>query len=139
MVNNQAKVGGNFTVAPNTKNDDGKFNVTIFCHKNKIDLISTTLKIMKGHDVSNDPDLIIFETDQVEIMNTGHEELFFFGDGEILCRDKNFAISCHHKAIQVCKFNEEVIFNKMINLDESRRYEFADYRCHWLHRQGTDA
>ena len=71
-------------------------------------------------DVSDDPDLIIFETDKVEMMNTGSEELSFFGDGEILCRDKNFRISCHHKAIQVCKFNEEVIFNKMINLDESR-------------------
>ena len=120
MINNQSKVGGNFTVAPNTKNDDGQFNVTIFCHKNKLNLIATTLKIMNGVDVSSDPDLIIFETDQVEIMNTGSEELAFFGDGEILCRDKNFKISCEHKAVQVCKFNEDVIFNKMINLDETR-------------------
>ena len=119
MVNNQAKVAGNFTVAPKTRNDDGKFNVTIFCHKNKLDLITTTVKIMNGGDVSDDTDLIIFETDQVEIINTGHEELSFFGDGEILCRDNNFRISCYHQALQVCRFNEEVIFNKMINLDEA--------------------
>lgn len=120
MVNNQAQVGGNFTVAPHTKNDDGKFNVTIFCHKNKLNLISTTLKIMNGVDVSNDSDLIIFETDKLEIMNTGSEELAFFGDGEILCREKNFAIECHPNALHVCKFNEETFFNNMINLDESR-------------------
>ena len=118
MINNQKKVGGNFTVAPDTVNDDGKFNVTIFCHKNKLDLIQVTLKIMRGDDVSSDPNLIIFETDQLEIMNLENKNISFFGDGEILCRDRNFLIQCHHKAIQVCKFNEEAILEKMINIDE---------------------
>lgn len=36
LINNQAVIGGKFKVAPDTRNDDGKFNVTSFI---KINLI----------------------------------------------------------------------------------------------------
>ena len=118
MINNQKKVGGNFTVAPNTENSDGIFNVTVFCHKKKIDLIKTTLKIMNGEEVDDDPHLIIFETRKLDITVIGRDEVAFFGDGEILSRDKSFSVTCEHKAIEVCRFNDNPILNKIINLDE---------------------
>ena len=66
------------------------FNVTIFCHQSKLDLINVTLKIMRGEDVSADPNLIVFETDQVDVTNIGEEEIAFFGDGEIFVETKHF-------------------------------------------------
>ena len=53
-------------------------------------------------------------------MHLGDENLSFFGDGEILCRDRNFSIDCHPSALKVCRFNEKTIFNKVINSDEVR-------------------
>ena len=66
------------------------FNVTIFCHQSKLDLINVTLKIMRGEDVSADPNLIVFETDQVDVTNIGEEEIAFLAMARILCRDKHF-------------------------------------------------
>ena len=118
MINNQSKVGGNFTVAPKTKNDDGKFNVTIFCHQQKIDLLKTTYKIMRGEDVSGDKELISFETSHVELMSLSGNKIPFFGDGEILCVSQNFKIECIPQAVNVCRYNEKAILNKVINTQE---------------------
>ena len=62
MINNQSVLGKNFIVAPGTKNNDGKFNVTIFKHKNKFSLIQAVLKIGLGKKDLSDKDLISFET-----------------------------------------------------------------------------
>ncbi len=40
LINNQPTLGGKFHVAPKTINSDGKFNVTIFKHQNKKDLLN---------------------------------------------------------------------------------------------------
>jgi diacylglycerol kinase (ATP) len=84
MINNQPKIGGNFSIAPQTRNNDGKFNVTIFTHKNKKDLIEASTMMMRGKYPHNDKELISFETDCVDITNLGDEQLTFFGDGEVL-------------------------------------------------------
>ena len=48
LVNNQSTLAGSFIVAPETHNDDGSFNVSLFTHTNKKDLIKALLELSKG-------------------------------------------------------------------------------------------
>ncbi len=116
MINNQAKIGGNFLVAPNTKNDDGKFNVTILTHTNRADLMNTTLKMYRGEVVENDPSLISFETDKINIMSLD-EELVYFGDGEILAKGQNFEIESVPNALNVCSYDNNLIYCNSLSLE----------------------
>ncbi|MCB9091855.1 MAG: NAD(+)/NADH kinase [Halobacteriovoraceae bacterium] len=117
LINNQRSLGKNFHVAPKTKNDDGKFNVTIFKHKNKKDFMEVALKFRLGFYPENDPNLISFETDRVEIMNTANYPLRFFGDGDILLEDKNFSINLSGQKQEVCFHDENNDYNKTYKLD----------------------
>lgn len=93
LINNQKAIGKKFIVAPNTKNNDGKFNVTILTHRDKTRLISALIKMRMGKDFSKDEDIISFETDQINIMNLKKGPIKFFGDGEYLSEDNHFNIS----------------------------------------------
>ncbi len=117
MINNQPKIGGNFLIAPQTKNNDGKFNVTLFTHKNKLDLIRTTLKMLQGEYPKDDPELVSFETDELDITALG-EDITFFGDGEVLCRGRSFVVKCIPQSLNVSSYNNNLLYCPAMSLDQ---------------------
>lgn len=118
LVNNQEFIGGKFCVAPHTRNDDGKFNVTVFLHKNKIDLMKSTLMMMAGRYPHNDKNLISFETDKLTINALDGKPLNFFGDGEIFPESEILNISLAHQALEVCTYRGESLLCTSYALDE---------------------
>ncbi len=110
LINNQEYIGGKFRVAPATRNDDGKFNVTLFLHKNKIDLMKCTLQMLQGVYPKNDPELISFETDRLTINAIDNNPLEFFGDGETFSPSKTLDINIRIKALEVCGDKTEVLY-----------------------------
>lgn len=104
LVNNQALIGGKFNVAPHTRNDDGKINITLFLHQNKIDLMKCTLMMMTGRYPKNDPNLVSFETDKLTINSLDGKPIEFFGDGEIFAPHDILDISVAHQALEVCTY-----------------------------------
>lgn len=83
LINNQPVVGGAFEVAPGTKNNDGTFNITIFKHENRLEMISAFLKILSGNIPKDDPNFVSFETTEARIeLLDDVKGLKFFGDGE---------------------------------------------------------
>lgn len=109
LINNQRKLGGKFLVAPQTKNDDGLFNVTIFLHENKIDFLKSASLFLMGKYPKNDKKIIQFETDKLDLMSLNNEKLKFFGDGEIFEPQNEFSISIKPKALEVFTENDEMI------------------------------
>ncbi len=105
MVNNQARIGGKFLVAPNTKNNDGYFNVLIFKHTSRLKLALTILKINLGIDVSGDEDLIAFETNELVLNVIRGKAVKFLGDGEILEDSESFSVSVLSKSLDVCAYS----------------------------------
>lgn len=86
LINNQPYIAGRLPVAPNTSNEDGKFNVTIFTHKSRTKLLGCFYKLLQG-EVINDPELVTFETDKATITHFGPKHLTFFGDGELFTKE----------------------------------------------------
>lgn len=104
MVNNQKTIGQTFEVAPQTKNDDGSFNVTILTHNNRAKLANCMIRLASGADPALDPNIITFETKKMNITNLTDEKLSFFGDGEVFDNEKNtshFEISVLEKGLNV--------------------------------------
>ncbi len=95
LINNQPVLGGSFEVAPDTNHQDGKFNVTILKHSNRIELVNCLLKIMNGNYPKDDKNLISFETSdaRIELLDASHN-LSFFGDGEVFAPDNVWNIKC---------------------------------------------
>lgn len=116
MINNQAKIGGNFLIAPETKNNDGKFNVTIFTHDSKIELMKCTLLMMQGKYPKNDPNIISFETNKVDITALD-QDLTFFGDGEVLSKGKSFVIQNLPQTLNVCSYDDQLLYCNSFSLD----------------------
>ncbi len=104
LINNQPVLAGMFRIAPETDNADGKFNVTILAHQNRQDLIVCILKIVSGNLPKNDPDLISFETENIQIRRIrrqGQAPLEFFGDGDILGQSDTWNASIDKAALKV--------------------------------------
>jgi diacylglycerol kinase family enzyme len=104
LVNNQPVLAGMFRIAPQTDNADGKFNVTILAHQRRQDLIRCILQIASGNLPKNDPDLISFETEKIQIRRItrpGDAPLEFFGDGEILGQSDTWYASIDKAALRV--------------------------------------
>lgn len=118
LINNQEFIGGKFKVAPNTKNDDGKFNVTVFLHKNRLDLLKCTLQMMSGFYPHNDKNLVSFETDQLTLNSLDGMALEFFGDGETFEPSPILDISVAPAALEVCTFKGESLFCSSYSLDQ---------------------
>jgi diacylglycerol kinase family enzyme len=108
LVNNQPALAGDFVVAPNTNHQDGKVNITIFKHQNRIELIQCILKILNGNYPIDDKNLISFETTEANISLVGPEVLPFFGDGEILNTDSSWDIKCHPQFLSVFSPNDQI-------------------------------
>jgi YegS/Rv2252/BmrU family lipid kinase len=113
LVNNQPALAGDFIVAPNTNHQDGKVNITIFKHQNRLELIQCILKILHGHYPKDDKNLISFETEKIKIDLLDDESLAFFGDGEILNHSNSWDIRCHPNFLSVFSPKDQT---DMINL-----------------------
>lgn len=101
LVNNQTSLGGYFNVAPHTNNQDGKINITIFTHQNRLELIKCILEILVGNYPLNDKNIITFETNAIQIDLLSEEKIPFFGDGEILNKSNSWDIKCHANILTV--------------------------------------
>ena len=102
LVNNQSTLAGSFIVAPETHNDDGFFNVSLFTHPNKKDLIKALLELSKGNLPKNDPHFKSYETSELEIINNNPEKVIsFFGDGEVFSPSNRWEIKVESKALTV--------------------------------------
>lgn len=108
LVNNQPKLAGKFNVAPKTRNDDGKFNVTIFTHEERFDFLRCVTTFMSGKFPENDERLIHFETDSLEILSLNQENLNFFGDGELFPATKELKIKVIPSALEVYSMKENL-------------------------------
>ena len=117
LVNNQEYIGGKFQVAPHTKNDDGKFNVTILTHQNRFDLMKCTLQMMSGAYPSHDKNLISFETDKLILNSLDDKPLEFFGDGELFPPSPILDISVAKQALEVCTYKGEDMLCSSYHLD----------------------
>ncbi|MBC76279.1 MAG: hypothetical protein CME64_09715 [Halobacteriovoraceae bacterium] len=120
LINNQSNLAGKFLVAPHTRNNDGKFNVTIFKHQNKKDFLKCALKILSGSYPYADKNLISFETDSIEVSEVNGDKLPFFGDGEILNQNSQFKIQAHEKAFNVCALLDDVDYSSSYDLAQVR-------------------
>jgi diacylglycerol kinase family enzyme len=113
LINNQPALGGNFLVAPHTDHGDGKVNITIFKHQNRLELIQCIVKISNGNYPADDKNLVSFETTQAKIDLLDEEKLTFFGDGEVFGDSTSWDIKCHHKFLSVFSPKDQ---NDMVNL-----------------------
>jgi len=118
LINNQSMLGNKFEIAPETRNDDGFFNVSIFLHTRKKELIKAIALILKGQIPHSDPNFISFETDSFSISSLNGESLSFFGDGEILKIAKNLKITLSPLAIEVCTKGSQDERGSSHSLDE---------------------
>ena len=119
MINNQPALGGNFRIAPQTKNDDGKFNVTLFLHDSRINFAKTLGHIkFDGGPNPLDPFLKTFETSMVKVKTP--EPIAFYGDGEILDFSNEFEIVSRPKALRVFGYRDVVKgFGDVVRTPES--------------------
>ena len=104
LVNNQSMIGGTFNVAPETRNDDGKFNVCIVTHPTRHELLTCLYRLSMGESLDKDPHFISFETDQVTIKNLKPaNKVNFFGDGEVFedSQEQIWNVSIENQALNV--------------------------------------
>jgi diacylglycerol kinase family enzyme len=100
MINNQPALGGKFRIAPETLNNDGRFNVSIFTHKSRLEFTKAIAKIRwNGGPDPEDPNFISFETSRLHVKN--YQPILFYGDGETLEFAKDFEIMCRPSALKV--------------------------------------
>lgn len=98
-VNNQAKIADTFNLAPQTRNDDGSFNLIVLTHPTRALLINCFLTILRGKYPVNDPHCISVETNRAQLKFAGPVE--FFGDGEVFSAASTFDIEVAHHALNV--------------------------------------
>lgn len=106
LINNQSTLGGSFQIAPDTKNNDGKFNITILTHKTNSELIKCAYKLKQGIIPENDSDFIQFETSSVKINSLDSME--FLMDGEVIDFGTSLDIQCEKSSLKVYSYDEEM-------------------------------
>lgn len=117
LVNNQPRLAGKYPVAPETRNDDGKFNVTIFLHDNKFSFAKSAIQFLQGKYPENDPNIISFETDKLNLTTLDNSDLKFFGDGEVFTPSKEIKVELLPKALNVFTHDSEFSLCSSHSLD----------------------
>jgi diacylglycerol kinase family enzyme len=102
LVNNLPVLGGKFTIAPETKNGDGTFNVSLFTHETRRSLAKCAYSILNGQYPHRDPDFQSFETSYLKLSSLERKELQFFGDGETLVKAPILEIENFPNSLEVC-------------------------------------
>jgi diacylglycerol kinase (ATP) len=103
MINNQPSVAGSFKIAPDTRNDDGKFNVSIFTHHHLCQLLTGLYRVRQHIPPANDPRMRSFETDhlQIELLGDTDQNMAFYGDGELLTSARRLEIGIKPRSLRV--------------------------------------
>lgn len=109
LINNQPVIGGSFPIAPKTNNSDGTFNVTIFTHKNRFALIQSITKVVLEKDLSDDPDIISFETQ--DVLLSSPQKITFIGDGEVFEPSRELRCKVQPGALSVYFYNSHLCEN----------------------------
>jgi diacylglycerol kinase (ATP) len=118
LISNQSTLGSCFNIAPETVNNDGKFNVTILKHKSNYEFIKAIVNIFFEKDVSQDSDIISFETDNLIINNLDNTPLDFFGDGESFEANNIYTITTENKALALFDYKDKNTPLKSYSLSE---------------------
>jgi diacylglycerol kinase family enzyme len=100
FVCNQGFLGKQFQVAPQTRNDDRKFNVLIITRSSRLSLIRGMMRLRSG-DLPKD--FIAFSTDFLRLRAVDHEPLKVFGDGEIFTEGVDLEFRIHSKKLRVLR------------------------------------
>ena len=108
LINNQPVLGGSFEVARNTNHQDGKFNLTIFKHSNRLELIQCLIKIMSGSFPYDDKNIISMEIEEakIQLLDSSHP-IAFFGDGEIFQNGFEWNIKILPQSLNVFSPNDQ--------------------------------
>jgi diacylglycerol kinase family enzyme len=103
MINNQPSVAGSFKIAPETRNDDGKFNVSIFTHHHLCQLLTGIYRVRQHIPPTNDPRMLSFETDrlEIELLGNSDQKMAFYGDGELLTSARRLEIGIKPQSLRV--------------------------------------
>lgn len=123
LVNNQKILAGKFPVAPDTRNNDGIFNVTIFLHQSKIDFIKSSIFFLLGQFPKFDKQIIQFETKQLKLTSLTNKDLEFFGDGENFLPSKELDISIIPKGMIVFSDDENLQKNRKESSIQGNTYQ----------------
>jgi len=100
-ISNQAVLAGEFKIAPNTKNNDGQFNLSIFNHPNKLQLIRSVWQVKTGINLMEDALFEDYELKKCVIEALEGEKLSFFGDGEVFEKSEILNIEIQKSALEV--------------------------------------
>ncbi len=107
LVNNQPKLANKFVIAPQTKNDDGTFNVTVLTHQDKLAFIKAVAYVLRHQCVPpGDENFVSFETNSLTLTPLDGEACFF-GDGEQFATKASYEVKLLPRAIRVCAVNGE--------------------------------
>ncbi|MCX6130005.1 MAG: diacylglycerol kinase family protein [Proteobacteria bacterium] len=102
MVNNQPSIAGSFQIAPHTRNDDGRFNVTVHTHQDLCQLLASFYRTRQHIPPENDPKILSFETDRLSIEVLDEDSsLAFYGDGEPLASGRQLEIGIKPRSLRV--------------------------------------
>jgi diacylglycerol kinase (ATP) len=103
MINNQPSVAGSFRIAPDTRNDDGKFNVSVFTHHHLCQLLTGIYRVRQHIPPANDPRMLSFETDHlsIELLDAPDQKMAFYGDGELLTSARSLEIGIRPQSLRV--------------------------------------
>lgn len=118
LINNQPMLAGKFPVAPETKNNDGLFNVTIFLHTNRLEFIKTATQFLQGKYPENDKNLVSFETNSFKMKSVDGEDLHFFGDGENFAPTSTIDVSIIPQGLEVYSHHDDLILCTGYSLDQ---------------------
>ncbi len=118
LVNNQAMLGGKFRVAPNTRNDDGTFNVTVFLHRDKTRFIQTVARVLRAGVPDNDPQIVTFETNRLRLTPLTLKPMDFFGDGEQFQTAESYEVEIVPRALRACAMDQHTLFCAGYGLEE---------------------
>jgi diacylglycerol kinase family enzyme len=118
LVNNQPLLAGKFRVAPGTQNSDGKFNVAIFHHQDKMSFIQTVVRILRQGMTSTEENVTTFETSELTLTPMGATPLSFFGDGEQFPLASSYHIKVIPQSLRVCAVNDQLLTDSGHTLDD---------------------
>jgi diacylglycerol kinase (ATP) len=105
FINNQPVLAGRFKIAPFTSNNDGRFNVVLLTHPNRLALIHCFAQVAIGNYPVDDPHFITFETKRIKLKIAGEEQVNFFGDGEVLGSSNFWDIGLVPRSLKVYSMN----------------------------------
>lgn len=85
LICNQGVLGGDMLITPESKNDDGKFEIVVTAADRKVELLRSLLAAKSGKGLHYN---YLIETDSCRIESTNGQKIQVFGDGETLIENE---------------------------------------------------